>query len=116
MLNRKVTVAQPNIDWRYNLLFTTTLPVSGFDGSLDNFIGRWRSEANPISVETGKMSNTEITAGDPIAALQSKITLDKKSAIEFAVIMLVVSKDEKKSIQSFPIKTTERNKNYRQKI
>ena len=95
VLNRKVTVAQPNIDWRYNLLFTTTLPVSGFDGSLDNFIGKWRSEANPESVETGKMKNTEITAGDPIAAVQSKITLDKKSEIDFAVLMLVVSKQEK---------------------
>lgn len=94
VLNKKVTVAQPNIDWRYNLLYTSTLPITGFDGSLDNFIGRWRSEANPVSVETGKMNNTEITAGDPIAALQSKITLDKKSEMNFAIITAVVSKDE----------------------
>ena len=94
VLNKKVTVAQPNIDWRYNLLFTTTLPVTGFDGSLDNFIGKWRSEANPESIETSKMKNTEITAGDPIAALQSKITLNKKSEIDFALIMAVVPKDE----------------------
>ncbi len=105
VLNRKVTVAQPNIDWRYNLLFTTTLAVSGFDGSLDNFIGRWRSEANPISVETGKMNNTEITAGDPVAALQSKITIDKKSEIEFAVILTVANKDEKN-----PFKAVNMNK------
>ncbi|MCL6493149.1 MAG: glycosyl transferase family 36 [Ignavibacterium sp.] len=104
VLNRKVTVAQPNIDWRYNLLFTTTLPVSGFDGSLDNFIGRWRSEANPESIETGKMKNTEITAGDPIAAVQSKITLDKKSEIDFAVLMLVVSKDEKNPFKALNLK------------
>lgn len=104
VLNRKVTVAQPNIDWRYNLLFTTTLPVSGFDGSLDNFIGRWRSEANPISIETGKMSNTEITAGDPVAALQSKITLDKKSEINFAIMMLVVSKEEKNPFKAVNLK------------
>jgi len=97
VLNKKVTVAQPNIDWKYNLLFTTTLPVSGFDGSLDNFIGKWRSESNPISVETGKMSNTEITAGDPVAALQSKITLDKNSEIDFAVVMAIVPKEEKKT-------------------
>ena len=104
VLNRKVTVAQPNIDWRYNLLFTTTLPVSGFDGSLDNFIGKWRSEANPESVETGKMKNTEITAGDPIAAVQSKITLDKKSEIDFAVLMLVVSKEEKNLFKAANLK------------
>lgn len=104
VLNRKVTVAQPNIDWRYNLLFTTTLPVSGFDGSLDNFIGKWRSEANPESVEKGKMKNTEITAGDPIAAVQSKITLDKKSEIDFAVLMLVVSKEEKNPLKAVNLK------------
>src|SRR5690606_3875455 len=80
-----------------------TLPVNGFDGSLDNFIGKWRSESNPISVETGKMSNTEITAGDPVAALQSKITLDKKSEIEFAVIMAVVPKEDKNPVKAIKL-------------
>ncbi len=94
VLNKKVTVAQPNIDWKYNLLFTTSLPVTGFDGSLDNFIGKWRSEANPESVETSKMKNTEITAGDPVAALQSIISLEKNTEMDFAVIMAVVPKDE----------------------
>lgn len=92
VLNRKVSVAQPNLDWKYNLIFTTTLPVSGFDSSLDSFIGRWRSEANPIAIEKSKMNNTEITAGDPVAALQSKIKLKPKEEIDFAVIMGVAPK------------------------
>lgn len=96
VLNKGVSVKQPNLDWRYNLLFTQTLPISGFDGSLDLFIGRWRSEANPESVEFGEMKNSEITAGDPCAALQSKIELHPGETIEFAVIMAVVSKDVKK--------------------
>jgi len=95
VLNKKVSVAQPNIDWKYKLFFTQTLPISGFDGSLDNFIGRWRSESNPESIETGKMKNTQITAGDPIAALQSKIELDGKAEKDFAVIMAVAPKEEK---------------------
>jgi cellobiose phosphorylase len=94
VLNKKVSVAQPNIDWKYNLLFTSTLPVKGFDGSLDNFIGKWRSEANPLSVETGKMNNTEITAGDPVAALKNKTTISSRETIEFAVIMGVAPKEE----------------------
>lgn len=92
VLNRKVSVAQPNLDWKYNLIFTTTLPVSGFDSSLDSFIGRWRSEANPIAIEKSKMNNTEITAGDPVAALQSKIKLKPKEEIDFAIIMGVAPK------------------------
>ncbi len=94
VLNKKVSVAQPNIDWKYNLLFTQTLPVSGFDGSLDKFIGKWRSEANPESVETGKMHNTKISAGDPVAALQSKIEINPGESIDFAVIMAVHPKEE----------------------
>lgn len=116
VLNKKVTVAQPNIDWRYNLLFTTTLPVSGFDGSLDNFIGKWRSESNPISVETGKMSNTEITAGDPVAALQCKITLDKKSEIEFAVILTVVPKEGKNPFKAIRLSELKKIKNINKKF
>lgn len=116
VLNKKVTVAQPNIDWRYNLLFTTTLPVSGFDGSLDNFIGKWRSESNPISVETGKMNNTQITAGDPVAALQSKITLDKKSEIEFAVIIAVVPKEEKNAVKAIKVSELKKLKNINKKL
>ena len=94
VLNRKVSVEQPNLDWKYNLIFTTTLPVSGFDGSLDKFIGRWRSESNPVAIETGKMSNTEITAGDPVAALQSKKKLGPSKEIEFAVTMSVLPKTD----------------------
>lgn len=94
VLNRKVSVAQPNLDWKYNLIFTTTLSVYGFDSSLDTFIGRWRSEANPEAIEKSKMNNTEITAGDPVAALQSKIKLNPKEEIDFAVIMGVAPKSE----------------------
>lgn len=96
VLNKKVSVAQPNIDWKNNIYFSSTLPVSGFDASLDKFIGRWRSEANPLAVETGKMNNTEITAGDPVAALQSKISLKENEEIKFATLMAVVSKTEEK--------------------
>jgi len=95
VLNKKVSVVQPNIDWKYKLYFTQTLPITGFDGSLDNFIGRWRSEANPESIETGKMKNTEITAGDPVAALQSKVKLKKNKETQFSVIMAVVPKEVK---------------------
>lgn len=94
VLNKKVSVAQPNIAWGYNILFSNTLPVSGFDGSLDSFIGKWRSESNPVNIETGKMTNTEITAGDPVAALQSKIELSAGTEVNFATIMTVVKKED----------------------
>lgn len=94
VLNKKVSVAQPNLAWEYTLHFTQTLPIVGFDGSLDAFTGKWRSEANPIAVESGKMGNTEITAGDPIAALKSEIELSPGESIDFAVILAASSKTD----------------------
>lgn len=97
VLNKKVSVSQPNLEWKYKIYFSSTLPISGFDGSLDNFIGKWRSEANPIAIEESKMRNTEITAGDPIAALQSKINLNANSEVDFAITFAIDEKDLRNS-------------------
>ncbi len=95
VLNKKAaTVEQPNIDWRYKVYFSISLPVMGFDASLDTFTGRWRSEANPIAVEQGACFNTEITAGDPVVALQSEINLTENQETAFAVLLGVASKDD----------------------
>ena len=93
VLNKGVSVKQPNIDWKYQIYFSQSLPVSGFDSSLDTFIGRWRSEANPVAVETGVMKNTEITAGDPVVALQSKISLAANGSVDFAVVLEIAAKE-----------------------
>ncbi|MDX2256167.1 MAG: glycosyl transferase family 36 [Pseudanabaenaceae cyanobacterium bins.39] len=92
VLNKGVSVKQPNIDWQYQIYFSQSLPISGFESSLDTFIGRWRSEANPVAVETGIMQNTEITAGDPVVALQSQITLAADHSIDFAVTLEITPK------------------------
>jgi cellobiose phosphorylase len=97
VLNKKVSVSQPNIAWEYKLYFTQTLPIKGFDGSLDKFIGRWRSEANPECIERGAMFNSEITAGDPVAALQSEVALKPGETLDFAVILTVTPKEGKGS-------------------
>ena len=93
VLNKGVSVKQPNIDWKYQIYFSQSLPISGFDSSLDTFIGRWRSESNPVAVETGVMQNTEITAGDPVVALQSKIALAANGSVDFAVVLEIVPKE-----------------------
>lgn len=84
---RGVSVEQPNQGWDKYVFFKTSLPVTGWDGSKDAFIGRWRSESNPEGVETGKLSNTDITAGDACAALHSDITLGPGAKIEFVVLL-----------------------------
>ena len=92
VLNKGVSVKQPNIDWQYRVLFTTTLPVKGFDSSLDEFIGKWRSEADPQAIENSNMGNTEITAGDPCAALQSELILKAGENRSFSTMMMLSDK------------------------
>lgn len=92
VLNKGVTVKQPNIDWKYRVMFTSTLPVTGFDSSLDAFIGKWRSEADPQAVVNSNMQNTEICAGDPCAALQSVLELKAGAKKRFSVLLMLGDK------------------------
>ncbi len=88
------TVKQANESWDKYAFFTSTLPITGWDGSKNQFIGRWRSEENPIAVEQGQCFNSEITSGDAIAALQSEITLEPGETSEFAILMGVADKSD----------------------
>jgi cellobiose phosphorylase len=87
------TVKQPNQAWNKYVFFASSIPVQGFDGKKDAFIGPWRSESNPIAVENGECSNTEITAGDACAALQSEVTLAPGETKEFVILMGIVDRE-----------------------
>jgi len=105
VLNKKgASVEQPNIDWKYKVYFSMSLPVKGFDGSLDKFIGKWRSEANPAAIEESRMRNTEITAGDPVVALQSETTVEAGEKRNFSVVMGLAAKDEDKPYELLHLK------------
>ena len=56
--------------------FTSSTPPAGYDTDRDMFIGRRRSEANPVVVETGKPNNHCENGGLPVAALCHELTLD----------------------------------------
>jgi cellobiose phosphorylase len=88
------TVKQANQSWDRYVYFASSLPVKGWDGSKNNFIGRWRSESNPEAVERGQCFNTEITAGDAVAALQSELTLAPGETKTFAIQMGIIAKDD----------------------
>ncbi|MEN6415168.1 MAG: glycosyl transferase family 36 [Armatimonadota bacterium] len=91
--HRGVSVEQPNKAWDRYVFFTTNLQVGSWDGSKDSFIGPWRSEENPVGVESGLLSNSNITAGDACAALQGEIVLEPGQEIEFVVLMGCVPAD-----------------------
>ncbi|MBN1477808.1 glycosyl transferase family 36 [Candidatus Sumerlaeota bacterium] len=95
---RGATVAQENQAWDRMVWMASSLPVVSFEGSLDTFIGPWHSETNPIGVERGELSKTEITAGDPCAALHHRIDLAAGESVEFAVQIGVAPKGEAKRV------------------
>lgn len=57
------------------IYFAADVPISGFDGDRDEFVGAYRSEENPLRVETGKCSGSELSGGDPCFALQIDLHL-----------------------------------------
>ena len=87
------TVKQPNQAWNKYVFFASSLPVKSFDGKKEAFIGPWHSESNPVAVENGTCSNTEITAGDACAALQNQIVLAPGETKEFVILMGVVDRE-----------------------
>ncbi len=85
--HKGVSVEQPNQGWDRYVFFTSDLGAESWDCSKDAFIGPWRSEQNPIGLENGRLANTDITAGDACAAIQSEILLEAGQAIEFVILM-----------------------------
>ncbi len=87
------SVKQANQAWDRYVFFASSLPIIGWDGSKDQFIGRWRSESNPIAVESGRCFDSEITSGDAIVALQAELSLEANEEKEFVFMMGVVPRE-----------------------
>ncbi|NLZ45904.1 MAG: N,N'-diacetylchitobiose phosphorylase, partial [Clostridiales bacterium] len=62
-------------------------PVSGYNGNLDNFIGEYRTYANPIAVESGKCDNVLNYNSNGCGALQSDITLAAGETVELIYVL-----------------------------
>ena len=62
---------EPNA-WQF---FAGNFEPDGHDGVREAFIGNYRTERNPIGVETGKLSGSTERGGNPCGALQKKLTL-----------------------------------------
>ncbi len=61
--------------------------ISAYNGSLSNFIGPYRTFANPIAVENGKCDGVMNYNSNSCGALQSDITLAPGETKEFIYIM-----------------------------
>ncbi len=88
------TVKQTNEAWDRYVFFSSSLTIEGWDGSKNLFIGRWRSEENPIAVEKGQCFNSEITAGDAVGALQMGAVIEPEKTADFVILLGVVPREQ----------------------
>lgn len=66
---------QPKPDETPLVYFACDVPVSGYDGDRDEFVGTYRSEENPRRIEEGKCSGSTMKGGDPCFAFELDIDL-----------------------------------------
>ncbi|MBY9007208.1 MAG: glycosyl transferase [Candidatus Lokiarchaeota archaeon] len=84
------------------VFFYSSNNIDTYDGDRDAFIGNYRSEENPISVEKGVCSNSIALGGNPIAATSSKISLNPNETKK--VIFLLGITQEKSKIKDITSK------------
>ncbi len=58
--------------WQF---FAGNFVPDGFEGVRERFIGPYRTERNPLGVETGRLGGSHELGGNPCGALQKKLTL-----------------------------------------
>ncbi|SNS95550.1 N,N'-diacetylchitobiose phosphorylase [Micrococcales bacterium KH10] len=78
--------------WTFHY-FTSTRQPDSYDSLRDNFIGPYRSETNPISVERGSGSNESATTQNHCGALFHKIRLEPGQSVSFAYVLGYGSRD-----------------------
>jgi len=62
----------------------------GYDCDRESFIGHYRSEANPLSVENGKCRNSQALGGNPIAATYNSLIINPRETKRIIFILGVV--------------------------
>ncbi|WP_073278134.1 GH36-type glycosyl hydrolase domain-containing protein [Anaerocolumna jejuensis] len=93
---------QPKPDETPLVYFTADRIPDGFDGDREEFVGSYRSEANPNAIEQGSCSNSTLAGGDPCGALQFNISLDpgEEQTLNIFLGTGMTEEDIRKSIEN----------------
>lgn len=67
--------------------FAANRKIESYEGDRDAFIGSYRSEENPLGLETVHLSNTHLKGGDPCFALQIKLSLKKGEQVNLQIYL-----------------------------
>jgi N,N'-diacetylchitobiose phosphorylase len=80
--------------WTYHF-FASSFEPDSFDCVRDTFLGNYRTESNPVAVETGKCSKSTELGGNHCASLHKKILLEPGEEVRLIFMLGVGSREEK---------------------
>jgi len=74
----------------YVAFFSSNGNITSYDCDREAFIGDYRSEANPISVEKGRCGDSQALGGNPIAATCNTIVLNPNESKKIIFVLGVI--------------------------
>ena len=89
------TNIQENKSWNQIAFMNTTLPVYEYAGEREVFVGNYRDEKNPQSIEKGKLQSKDVSSGNLVSSLKLKVNLKPGEEKKFNVLLGVVPKTDK---------------------
>ena len=90
------TQHQENKAWDHWAFFCCSHPVASYETQRERFIGPFRSESNPTSVEKGDLSSLDTDFGNVIGALKVDLDLEPGDFTDIIFNLGVVLKEQKK--------------------
>lgn len=88
----KGTQQQENKEWDQWTFFTVNKPVKAFETVRERFLGLYRNENNPESIEKETLSNLETDFGNVVSALQVDIELQPGESTDLIFSLGVIEK------------------------
>ncbi|MGD0783071.1 MAG: glycosyl transferase family 36, partial [Candidatus Aminicenantales bacterium] len=88
------TQHQENKEWDQWAFFTVNTPAAAYETLRERFIGPYRSESNPLAVETGQLSSLDTDFGNTVGALRTDIALAPGETRDVVFSLGVIPKPE----------------------
>jgi len=98
------TQQQENKEWDRWAFFTSNYKISKYETLRERFIGLYRNENNPISIEKDSLSSKDTDFGNAVGALQIDIVLEPNEAKDIIFSLGVIPKDQFESLKENTLK------------
>lgn len=93
-----------NRNWEYYAFHSVNLPVTGFEGDKENFLGLYGSIEKPAAVLKGAVSGASGKWTDPIGSLHNKVVIAPGQKVELIYLLGAVAQENKKQASELSMK------------